>query len=592
MIKPVMIADVKLSYKTKEDYEQVVVKIKEELNKFLEIDFTNIDKAKLLEFITKYNSIWGMFEHTLTYVDVQYFSDTRKTELLKELEGLHELVDSFELKDSKLSEQMVAFGKEKVMNLVKGNDELKIWEELISKKIRNQVGVLTPEQHKEKAAYQKEFTKNSLEAQKLGNKPVVNPFVKNGKKYTEDESNVIALDPTNDREIRKEIFVHNFEDKRNNEEDITIGVAKYINKRTEYLKKFGYTSYQQFIGQKRDETPGFAKEVMKSSKELYKEIYAEYISQLNVYRKDEFGLDSVQPWDEKAYPSKIIPIPLKEIVDFYQNEVKDIFPKESKYIIDNFSKEGTLAILESEHKYNGAAATWTGNNDIYYVTQSYIDSNPYSASTLAHEMGHTMHIVAAKLNKPIEDARFSLAIGEAVADTFSMLFAFASMDKKATYAKTIAYEALARLLSVTNNFATTTLAEDTLYEMAWEGTTITPELIRDVVYTEKLSLMPNNKPEVVDGVNLTKKGSMLGYFSMDNHYTYSSYTISFILAIYLADQIRMGNTETFIKILNMGGEEYSTNTILEKVGIDITSKEVREVVLKTTKEITDYIIEK
>ncbi|NQZ29555.1 MAG: hypothetical protein HRT98_04185 [Mycoplasmatales bacterium] len=592
MIKPVMLADVSLSYKTKEDFEKVVVKMKDGLQTFLEMNFDDITNLKLKDFVNQYNNMMGMIEYTYTYLNVQYFSDTRKNELLKESEPIHEVIDSFELKVSKLSEQLVAFGSEKVLKIIRNDKKLKKWEELFSSKIRRQVGILTPEQHKEKALYTKEFTKNSLKAQELGNKPVVKPFIKDGKKITEDEENVISIDPTQDRDLRKQIFIHSFEDKRDNNKEVTLGVANYINKRTEYLKKFGYNSYQQFISQKRDEVPGFAKGVMQTSKELYKELYSKYIFKLNEYRKTSFNLEKIEPWDEKAYPSKIVPISLKEIIDFYQNEVREIFPKESKYIIDNFSIEGTLAILESEHKYNGAAATWTGNNNIYYVTQSYIDSNPYSASTLAHEMGHTMHIVAAKLNKPIEEARFSLAIGEAVADTFSMLFAFSSMDKETKYAKTIAYEALARLLAVTNKFATSTLAEDTLYEMAWKGETITPEIIHEVVYKENLSIKPNEEPTIVDGINLTKKGSVLGYFSMDNHYTYSSYTISFILAIYLADQIRSGNTETFIKILNMGGEEYSTNTILEKVGIDINSKDVKDVVLKTSEEITNYIINK
>ncbi len=590
MIKPVMVADVSLSYKTKEEYEKVVVKLQDAFKEFDQMVFNELNEEILGNFIEKYNSIKGMLEFTFTYTDVQYYSDTRKTYLMKELEPLLAINDAFDLRVSKISEELVTFGKDVVIDMVKKSSSLSIWEELISSILRSQVGILTPEQHKEKAGYQKEFTKNSLVAQELGNKPVVKPFVKEGKQYTEDETRVIAIDPTQDRELRKQIFIHNFEDKRENIKEVTEGVAKYMNKRTEYLKKFKYDSYQQFIGKKRDETPGFAKEIMETSKELYKELYATYVSNLNQYRKESFNLDKIEPWDEVAYPSKIMPIPIEEIIAFYQTEIKDIFPKESKYIIDNFSIEGTLAVLESEHKYNGAAATWTGNNNIYYVTQSYVDSNPYSASTLAHEMGHTMHIVAAKLNKPVDDARFSLAIGEAVADTFSMLFAFASMDKKADYAKTIAYEALARLLQVTNTFASTTLAEDKLYELAWSGENITPKTIIETVYSEKIEFKPNGKPIIVNDVNLTKKGSSLGYFSMDNHYTYSSYTISFILAIYLADQIRKGNPNAFIKILNMGAEEYSTNHILEMVGIDITSKDVKDVVINTVEQITNYII--
>ncbi len=164
------------------------------------------------------------------------------------------------------------------------------------------------------------------------------------------------------------------------------------------------------------------------------------------------------------------------------------------------------------------------------------------------------------------------------------------MDKNTKYAKTIAYETLDRLLQVTKVFAWMTLAEDKLYEMAWSGNDITPEIIKEVIYQEKLNFEPNGKPTIMDGEDLTKKGSFLNSWSMSSHYSGSSYTISFILAIYLADQIRNGNTKTFIKILNMGGETFSINHILEEVGIDISSEKVRDVVTKTVKEITNFII--
>ncbi|CAM9118902.1 M3 family metallopeptidase [Mycoplasma marinum] len=592
MIEPVLVADVKLSYKNKKEYESDLVILREAYKEFSKKDFLPINKLNLIDFNESLNLIRGKMEYLFTYLFVQFHSDTRKTEIMDEAQELLDLSDSLGIKVDTFTDKLVEFGKEKTMAIIEECEELKIWKETFSQLLRSQVKSLNKDETKEKEKREKEFTKMSIEAEKLGNKPLVHHFEHEGKKYTDDESNVLALNPNTSRDLRKKIFMHNTLDKRENREEIETMIAEYANKRIEYLKMFGYSSYDQFVGISRDEEPLFAKNIMLSSKELFKEIHSKYISRLNDYRKQKFGWDTIMPWDELSYPSEIVDIPYQEIINFYQNEIKDIFPKESQYIIDNFSKKGTLAIIESEHKYNGAAATWTGKNNTYYVTQSYVASIPYSASTLAHEIGHTMHIVAAKLNKQVEEARFSLAIGEGIADTFSMLFAFASMDKGAPYAKTIAYEALARLMQVTSAFSYNTLAEDALYVKGWKGEEILKEDIAKFAYDFRMQFRPDGNPIIVDGENITKKLSTMRYFSVGSHYTFSSYTISFIMAIYLADQIRKGDTSTFIKILNMGAEEYSTNHILEMVNIDITSKEVKDVVLKTVEEITEYIINK
>ncbi|NQZ65944.1 MAG: hypothetical protein HRT99_01850 [Mycoplasmatales bacterium] len=592
MIKAVLEADVRLSYKTKKEFKKAVEILKKDINEFKKMDLNPINELLLINFIKSYNKLSAEIQFTSTYLDVQFNSDTRKTNLLDELDEIYDIEIEFNLMNEKFFENLIKFGREKVIKMINSNQDLLIWKETFLFWMRSQIKIYTQKENAERKKYKKEFNDMYLEAEKIGNKPIKKHFEYEGKKYTNDETEVLSIDPSVKREIRKLIFLHSIVDKRENEKEIGIIVSKYINKSVEYIKKFGYKSYQHFIGVERDEDPNFAKDITIYAKEIYKELISKFVKKINQYRKEKQNINKINPWDTNAYPNEIIPIPIEEVIKFYENEIKEIFPKESQYIIDNFSKEGTLAVLEGENKYYSAATCWNSKNNIYFITQSYVDSIPYSASTLAHEMAHSMHIVASKLNKPIEDDRFSLAIGEAVADTFSVLFAFASMEKNTKYAKTIANETLERLLDVTGSFAIETLTEDAVYEMAWNGKEITPEIINETMYKQKLQFKKDEKPYILKGINYTKKNSMLRYTSVENHYSLSSYTISFILAIYFADQIRKGNKETFIKILNMGAEEYSINKILKLVNIDLKSKEVKDAIFKTVDEITNFITKK
>jgi oligoendopeptidase F len=212
-------------------------------------------------------------------------------------------------------------------------------------------------------------------------------------------------------------------------------------------------------------------------------------------------------------------------------------------------------------------------------------------STLAHELGHTMHSYYSNMRQPYPLADYPTFVAE-VASTFNEALLIDYMLREIKDQPT----RLSLLGSYLENikatvFRQTQFAEFELrmHEMAWRGEAITGEALAGL-YTEVTKRYYGHDAGVlvVDDY-VTHEWSYIPHFYTD-FYVFQ-YATSFTAAETLAARVLAGDQDTtarYLVFLGSGGSKYPID-LLREAGVDMTTDEPLEVTMRTMNRIMDEI---
>ena len=128
-------------------------------------------------------------------------------------------------------------------------------------------------------------------------------------------------------------------------------------------------------------------------------------------RKNVLGLESFQPWDARAPLSKAMPeIPYKQAVEWIADGMAPMGQAYVDAMVKGSFDDRWVDIYPNKGKRMGAFSSGThGTNP--FIMMSYND-DIFSLSTLAHELGHSMHSYLSRQNQPSHRSGYGLFVAE------------------------------------------------------------------------------------------------------------------------------------------------------------------------------------
>lgn len=243
-------------------------------------------------------------------------------------------------------------------------------------------------------------------------------------------------------------------------------------------------------------------------------------------------------------------------------------------VVEEAFENRWIDVYPSPGKRAGAYSNGSAYDVHPYILLNYNDQYD-DVSTLAHELGHTMHSYYSNKNQPYPTADYSIFVAE-VASTFNEALLIDKMLKEITD-DDVRLSLLMNYLDGIKGtvFRQTQFAEFELriHEKAERGEPLTGDVLTKL-YGDILKKYYGHDKEVchIDDLYAVEWAYIPHFYY--NFYVYQ-YSTSFTASIALAEKVlgkEQGAVEKFITFISAGGSDYPIE-VLKKAGVDMTGPE-------------------
>ncbi|WP_160687358.1 oligoendopeptidase F [Clostridium sp. C2-6-12] len=304
-------------------------------------------------------------------------------------------------------------------------------------------------------------------------------------------------------------------------------------------------------------------------------------------KKKLLGLDEIHMYDLYV---PVIELP-KEKIEFEEgvNIVLDALKPLGTEYLDIFKsgiKDGWIDIYENKGK-RGGAYSWGAYDTMPYVLLNY-NNELNDVSTLAHEMGHSIHSYYSRKEQPYYYANYTLFCAEVASTTNESLLIHYLIEKEKDEKKKL-YLINQELEQIrTTVFRQLMFAEFELYthETLEQGVPLTAEDYNKVWHDLNVKYFGS---EMIVDKEIDVEWSRIPHFYSD-FYVYQ-YATGYAAASAFSKSILEGKenaVEKYKGFLKSGGSDYPIN-ILKNAGVDMTTNEPIEATIKRFNELLDMI---
>jgi len=308
-------------------------------------------------------------------------------------------------------------------------------------------------------------------------------------------------------------------------------------------------------------------------------------------RKRLLGVEELHSYDLYA------PIVPEEDLHYSYEEARELvldslapLGEEYRQTVRRAFAERWVDVYPSDGKRAGAYSNGAAYDVHPYVLLNY-NGKYDDVSTLAHELGHTMHSHLSNLHQPYPRSHYSIFVAE-VASTFNEALLLDHMLKTITD-NVIRLSLLGNYLDGIRAtvFRQTQFAEFELriHEMAERGETLTGDLLN----------------EVYDGIARRYYGHESGLCIVDEecraewanvpHFYYNFYVFQYATSCTAAAALSekvisgdSGSTEVYLRLLSAGGSDYPI-ALLSQAGVDMRGSEPFELTVQKMNRVMDEI---
>ncbi len=307
-------------------------------------------------------------------------------------------------------------------------------------------------------------------------------------------------------------------------------------------------------------------------------------------RKRVLGVSELGVWDIKAPLSgENVPVPYEQAVEWICEGME---PLGEAYVeamrrgslearwVDRYPNQGKRAGAFSSGSYGTAP----------FILMSYKD-DLFSLSTLAHELGHSMHSYYSRANQPYVYSRYSIFVAE-VASNFNQALTRDYLLKTHSDDRVFQMGVIEEAMSNFHRyfFIMPILAqfELELHERAWRGEGVTA--------TDMIALMTNLFHEGYgDEVAIDHERIGITWAQFPTHLYLNFYVYMYATGISgahaLADRILHGESgavEAYLRFLSAGSSRYPLDA-LRDAGVDLTSSAPVEAAFKVMEHYIELL---
>lgn len=574
-------------YKTedewKKDYEEVkneIEKVKDFKNTFLK------DGKELYKFLVYDEGVSRKLEKLYYYAHLNYDSNTLDEKYKVMNNMVTDLFSRYDELSSYVTPEILKLDKEKLDSFYKDEAKLKDYKFNIDDIYRFKKHTLSEDQEKILSNLSKCLSNPEETYEALTDSDFDYDYItdEDGNKVKFNESNYSIFIKSKDRNVRKKAFEMLHEKYASYKRTITSTYKGEVETNVVTAKIRNYDSaikaslYQDNI----DES--VYNNLIKVVNNNLDVLYKYYDVKKNILNLDELHMYDTYVNIIKESNKKYSFDEAKEIVI----NALSVLGDEYNSILNKAFEEKWIDIYHSKGKRSGAYSS--GNYDVNpYVLLNY-EGTLNDVSTLAHELGHSMHTYFSCHNNPYQYSSYRIFVAE-VASTVNELLLANHMLKNSNNKE----EKLTIINHILDLYKATLYRqtmfaefEKITHEKRENGEVLTSDLLSDIYYNLVKKYFGDN---VVCDDLIRFEWARIPHFYY-NFYVYK-YATGIAAASYIVDGIlnkKEGALEKYIKFLKTGGSMYPIDE-LKIAGVDMNDENVILSAIKTFENYLNEFIE-
>jgi oligoendopeptidase F len=292
-------------------------------------------------------------------------------------------------------------------------------------------------------------------------------------------------------------------------------------------------------------------------------------------RRKALGLEKLKPYDLRAPLAPPIAVPYDQSVEWIAEGVRPLGEEYVKVLRRGALEDGWVDIYPNKGKRMGAFST--GSMDTFpFIFMSY-NNDIFSMSTLAHELGHSMHSYYARGTQPFVYSNYGLFQAEVASNMHQALTRRYLLDtmKARDFQIGVIEEAMSNFQRYFFIMPSLARLELEIHERVERGGALTAEYLTDLM-ADLLAEVYGNEVDI-SGLDRDRAGSTWAQFHThlySNFYVYQ-YATGIAGAHHLAGRVAVGEpraVEDYLVFLKSAGSMYPLDG-LKLAGVDMSSPE-------------------
>jgi len=576
-------------YKTEEEINKDIELVKEKSEELLKYQGHLTDSSDyLLNATEDYFSLMRVMDKLIVYANMKSDEDKAVSSSERLVGIIDKLVDETLEKLAFYTPELLEKDYSDIEKYIKENKSLEKYTFMFKELFREKEHILPLEQEEMMARLGEVLSSPENTFKVLDDVNLKFNNIKNeeGKEVELTNSNYSTYLKSDDRRVRKEAFeslYNSYNNFKHTFASLLRGNVKsdfFVSKTRKYTSPLEMSLYGDNI-----DINLYTSLINKVHNNL--DIMKEYME----LRKDVLGLEELHMYDvytplvkniEKEYTyeeaKELVLKALEPLGETYINDLKNIF------------NSNCIDVYNNENKRNGAYS-WGSYDTLPYVLLNF-EGKFYDVSTIAHELGHSMHSFYSHKNQEYHDAGYPIFLAE-IASTVNEVLLNKYCSEHAKTKEEKAYY----LNNLLENFRTTLVRQTMfaefelmIHDLEESGEVLTEELLSNTYLM--LNKMYFTDAAVSD--DLIK----LEWARIPHFYT-SFYVYKYATGISVACRIvsdilsgKEGALENYMKFLSSGGSDFPLE-ILKKTGIDIANDDTIDKALEmfrnTLKEFKELL---
>ncbi|MBU3105555.1 oligoendopeptidase F [Clostridium gasigenes] len=571
-------------FSSDEEWEKAFKELKEEAPNLKSFEGKLENAENLIKYLDIYEKTSRKAEIIYVYAHLRCDEDTKNSKYQGMMSKIDSYMAEFATYTAYFVPEILEMPENFIKESIKKNPKLKIYEFLFNDILKEKPHILSKSQEELLAG-----VSDCLDAPSSIHSIFTNADMKfgdvtdeDGKKVELTEGNYSSFIKSKNRSVREEAFKTLFKEYKGFENTLATILSSSI-------KNFNF-------GAKIRKYEGALDSSLKPNN-IPLEVYRNAIKTINdnlssmhryvALKKRLLGLEEMHMYDLYV---PVIEVPKNHIEfdDAVKMIVEGLNPLGEEYlnIFKDGVKDGWIDIYQNKGK-RGGAYSWGGYDTMPYVLLNY-NYELNDVSTLAHEMGHSIHSYYSRKEQPYIYAGYTLFCAEVASTTNEALLIHYLINKETDKQKRL-YLINQELEQIrTTVFRQLMFAEFELYthESLENGIPLTAEDYN------KAWIELNKKyfgPDMIVDPEIDVEWSRIPHFYSDFYvYQYATgYAAASAFAKSILDK-KENAVEKYVTFLKSGGSNYPIE-ILKKAGVDMTTSKPVEATIERFNELLDMI---
>jgi len=531
------------------------------------------------------------FYQLIVYANRLYDEDLRKSENQELTQQISNLGTKFSEKTSYLSPEILKIDPAALQKFYEDYPQLKEYELFIENIQRLREYTLTQEEEQILASAGL-ITGNPTTVYNIfdnAEKPIPKVTLSNGEEAELSASLFVRYRTVPNREDRAKVFEAFFNNYGKFQNTIGANLAGKIKGDYFYAKNRKYDS---------------ALEMSLSGPNIPVSVYTTLIDQINKnlptlhrfldLKRRMLGVETLNYYD--LYTSIVKAVDMQFSVDESQELLLEVFePLGEEYVntVKMAFENRWIDFYPTNSKRSGAYSSGAAYDHHPYILMNWNDD--YNAlSTLAHELGHTMHSYFSNKHQPFHYSDYETFVAE-IASTMNENLLNDYMVKNAKSDE----EKLFLLGSYLELLRTTIFRQTSFAEFEWEihkiieaGEPLTGEKMSDIYFDIVKRYYGHDEGVCTVEDYIKYEWAYIPHFINYTYYVYQ-YSTSLIYATAFAEKVKAEGqpaVDKYYEILKGGGSDYPIN-LIKKAGLDPLSSEAFDLTMKRMNDVMDQIEE-